>query len=665
MWRRTLRVSEALFYSILRGIVMLFRRRAEDALKAFDGLPEPPPVEHVGDLLTPLMWQARKQAWAAAALFLRGQARKAGAPESWIPPQPGYSPKTIARTIRGTQGALSSPEGMRRLERTLEGHVLAAARRTVADAVDTAPSSIELVEGALDDLAKDLEEFSENAQKAIVEDVEKVEARRRPRMSLEEAFEKVADRIEEAVRTLDEEELVKERHRSMKVFSEVPDKYRRNSRGELIARPFAFARVTHPNKNGPCGFCAMLASRGPVYKSSESAGLRVDKFHANCVVGDTKVSGPDVKVGYRRYYEGEIVTLVTAGGHELTITPNHPVLTDRGWVNAGDLQEGDNLVSGTFGNGYLTLRPCEDDAPPSIEDVVSALSMVGATRVSGVPTSPEEFHGDGCDSKVDIVACDNLLGDVRDASVIEPSSEEDFEVGARALSGEGLSRSGLGGMEALFWSLLASGEELSGLCATHFDLLFGDSLPAETRGLLAPSNGEVGFLEPSPDDSAADAEHLGHLVDALPRLVNLVEVGRGCDSLRADAPHLGERFDPPAAKGEAERLRVFVEYGGRLLERLGFMVKTDRLIDKGVRQYVGHVYNLQTSEGWYSANSIVTSNCFCTVTPVFTSKHWEGKEQQVGYERVYNEVVRDQDLHGEDARRAMDKYFREKQKERK
>lgn len=665
MRRRILRVSEALFYSILRGIVMLFRRRAEDALKAFEGLPEPPPVEHVGELLTPIMWQARKQAWAAAALFLRGQARKAGVPESWVPPQPGYSPKTIDRTIRDVQGALDSPEGMRRLERTLEGHVLAAARRTVADATDTAPSSIDLIEGALDDLAKDLEEFSERTQKAIVDDVEKVEARRRPRMTLEEAFEKVADRIEEAVRTLDEEELIKGRHRDMKVFSDVPDKYRRNSRGELIARPFAFARVTHPNKNGPCGFCAMLASRGPVYKSSESAGLRVDKFHANCVVGDTKVSGPDVQVGYRRYYEGEIVTLVTARGHNLTITPNHPVLTDRGWVNAGDLQEGDNLVSGTFGNGYLALRPNEDDVPPRIEDVVSALSMVGATRVSGVPTSPEEFHGDGRDSEVDIVARDHLLGDVRDASVVEPSSKEDFKVGAHALSSEGLSRSGLGGMETLFWSLLASGEGLSGLCATHFDLLFGDSLPAEARRLLAPSNGEVGFLEPSPDDGAADAEHFGHLIDALPGLVNLLEVGRGSNSLRADAPHFGERFDPPTTKGEAERLRVFAEYGGRLLERLGFMVETDRLVNKSVRQYAGHVYNLQTSEGWYSANSIITSNCFCTITPVFTSKHWEGKDQQVGFERVYNEVVRDQDLHGVDARRAMDKYFREKLKERK
>ena len=100
-------MSEALFYAILRSIVMLFRKQAEDTLKAFDGLPEPPPVEHVGDLLTPIMWRSRKQAWAAAALFLRGQARKAGVPESWVTPQPGFAPQTISTPIRGTTGARS------------------------------------------------------------------------------------------------------------------------------------------------------------------------------------------------------------------------------------------------------------------------------------------------------------------------------------------------------------------------------------------------------------------------------------------------------------------------------------------------------------------------------------------------------------------------------
>lgn len=658
-------MSEALFYSILRSIVMLFRRRVEEVTRPLENLPEPPPEEHVGELLTPLVWAARKQAWAAAALFLRGQARNRGAAESWIPPQPGYSPDTVRRTIREVRGNDGSPEGYRRLQQRLQGHVLASARRTIADAIDTAPDSVDLLDGALDDLDENLGGFSEKTREAIKRDIEKVERRRRPRMSFDEAFDTIAERVDEAIKALDEEELVKERHRKMKVFSDVPDRYRRDRRGNLIVRPFAFARVTHPNKNGPCGFCAMLASRGPVYKTSQSAGLRVDRFHANCVIGSTRVSGPDVEVGYRRHYEGEIVTLVTAGGHELTITPNHPVLTDRGWVAAGDLQEGDNLVSGSFGDGYLRLGPGEDDTPPRIEDVVSALGVVGASRVSGMPVSAEEFHGDGGDSEVDVVARDNLLGNVGDPAVGEPVAEENFEVGAFPGAVEGLSGSSVGGTELLFRAALASGEELFGVCPAHFELLFGDILPSDAGGLLSTPNRESGIAEPSVYDGAADIEGFGHLVDAFSAVVDLLQVGRGGDSLRAGAPGLGERFDPPSAESEAERFRVFSEYGGRLRERLGLLVETDRLVDKRVGEYSGHVYNLQTSEGWYSANSIVTSNCFCTIVPVFTSRIWEGKEQHKEFEHVYNEVVKDHDLHGSEAHRAMNKYFRQKLKERK
>lgn len=275
-------MSEALFYAIIRSIVTLFKKRSEEVLKPIRDLPTPPPPEYIGDLLTPLVWEARKQAWAAAALFLRGQARRHGAAESWIPPRRGYSPDTVRRTIRDVRGNDGTPEGYRRLTQELQSHVLASARRTIADAIDTAPSSVPLLEGALDSLDEDLDDFSPATREAIKEDIKKVERRSRPAMSLDEAFEKLSERVEEAVRTLDEEDLIKERHRKMAVFSDVPDRYRRDRRGNLIVRPFAFARVCHPNKNGPCGFCAMLASRGPVYKTSQSAGQRADKFHRNC-----------------------------------------------------------------------------------------------------------------------------------------------------------------------------------------------------------------------------------------------------------------------------------------------------------------------------------------------------------------------------------------------
>src|SRR5262249_40357188 len=86
-----------------------------------------------------------------------------------------------------------------------------------------------------------------------------------------------------------------------------------------------------------CGFCAMLASRGSVYTSRQSAGLTKtnEPFHPHCVPAGTLVSGPTVEKGFRRRYEGELIVISTADGDELAITPNHPVLTDRGWVPAG------------------------------------------------------------------------------------------------------------------------------------------------------------------------------------------------------------------------------------------------------------------------------------------------------------------------------------------
>lgn len=310
-------MSEALFYAILRSIVMLFTKRAEEATRALQDLPQPPSDQHLTDILTPLMWAARKQAWAAAALFLRGQARNRGAAESWIPPQPGYSPDTLRRAIRESRGNDGTPEGLRRLQLTMQSHVIAAARRTVADAIDTAPNSVPLLNGALDDLDDNLKGFSEKNRETIKEDIRKVEKKRRPSMSLDEAFDKLAERVDEAIKTLDEEDLVKARHRQMGVFKDVPDRYRRDRRGNLLVRPFAFARVTHPGKNGPCGFCAMLASRGPVYKTSESAGLRADTFHRGCACTVVPVFTSRTWEGKEQHQEFERVYNEVVRGNNL------------------------------------------------------------------------------------------------------------------------------------------------------------------------------------------------------------------------------------------------------------------------------------------------------------------------------------------------------------
>lgn len=208
-------------------------------------------------------------------MFLRDQARRYGADESWIPEVPPYGERAVEYALRGIPTGSTPERWEEAVLGRLEGHVEAAARRTVADAVSKAPSSVPLVEG-LEHLDENLDGFPEKEKKEIVREVAESE-KRRPRRTLAEALGEVAERVGEALDELDEAGIKVPRE-----TREGAPSSRRSLDGKVIARPFAWARVVHPSENGPCGFCVMLASRGPVYSSSQTAGLRADAFHDHC-----------------------------------------------------------------------------------------------------------------------------------------------------------------------------------------------------------------------------------------------------------------------------------------------------------------------------------------------------------------------------------------------
>ena len=262
-------------------ILHTFQRRLTDATVPLQGKPVTLSERELAEAITPIVWAARAQAWAATALFLRGQARKHGADEAWIPPRPGYSPDSVRYAIRSSKARTGKPEAFKALQGQLSSHVYAAARRTINDAVEDAPDVAELLD-SLDNLAGDLDSFSKEQTKQIEREVKKHEQKRRPKRGWDDVFEEVADRVDKAIKELEAEGMLPQKYRDSEALKNLPGKYRRARDGTVIARPFAWARVVRPSKNGPCGFCAMLASRGPVYKTSESAGVRADRFHSHC-----------------------------------------------------------------------------------------------------------------------------------------------------------------------------------------------------------------------------------------------------------------------------------------------------------------------------------------------------------------------------------------------
>jgi hypothetical protein len=127
----------------------------------------------------------------------------------------------------------------------------------------------------------------------------------------------------------------------------------------------------------------------------------------SCFPGDTVVQANEILRGYRRWYEGEWVTVETRAGI-LSGTPNHPVLTQQGWVALGELHGGDYLVRGALDERMPGSDPDVEHRPAPFAQLFDALAKARiARRVVGCAV---DFHGDGLDGDVDVVATDGVLG---------------------------------------------------------------------------------------------------------------------------------------------------------------------------------------------------------------------------------------------------------------
>lgn len=285
------------------------------------------------------------------------------------------------------------------------------------------------------------------------------------------------------------------------------------------------------------------------------AGLQ----HPNCFPGWVPVDSPTgVLASDSRWFEGQVVVIHTAGGRELTVTPNHPVLTSEGWVPAGALCEGHDLIAHRAGvEGVAPGAPDHDRVPAPIGEVHEALGQSLHVASVFVPGAPEQFHGDGSsDAEVHVVRADGLLRLNGKPESFEVTPEGEFLV--RGVRQPSLLRAG-----ASFEVAVRAGHPADG--------------GVSVRGEGGPFGGT----------------HVGG-----PDLGGL-----------STAPH----GDARGREAAADRLPGDSEPFGYLLEGLAGRVEADRVVHVGRREFAGHVYNLQTGGGWYVASDLIVHNCTHTV----------------------------------------------------
>lgn len=200
--------------------------------------------------------------------------------------------------------------------------------------------------------------------------------------------------------------------------------------------------------------------------------------HYNCLPGDALVTARDGITGAtKRWYDGYLVIIRTASGNQLSCTPNHPILTDAGWVPAHLVDKGDNVVSdGVKRRMETNTNPNKQHVPPSVEEIFCAALGSHQMRAVRMPLSSEDFHGDVLDGDVAIIASDRFLKCHGDAAL-------DKDRAKILLVGRNVSLSKFSGLRRLvtmFVTLFSASHRFVSGLSKIFPLAFCDAFHSRT-----------------------------------------------------------------------------------------------------------------------------------------------------------------------------------------
>ena len=370
----------------------------------------------------------------------------------------------------------------------------------------------------------------------------------------------------------------------------------------------------------------------------------------NCFPGNVRVIASARGIS-RRVYDGPLVELKLASGHKVSGTPNHPVLTQRGWIPLGELDHVHDRVGRCLGKAGEMFGPGQDiqDMPPRLDEVYNAAQNSGC--VHHVREGCQgDFHGDGTDSNVDIIAATGLLRGTGQAAFDQhfhqlllacpDASQLGFSAQGSALVldvlRDGALPSSLGGKGKGFALLRRAcaifapifGHNIAGDTGSSDQLVDPFARDAEGRGeAIAPFAVRIpreyfSFLRSGKGLLDAILEHLllakglahsgvtgpalcGDGVGAVPfavhpdpvgDIVGLFDRGAGSDDTSLVADVDDARLADPRGTGDL---------GSALTGSIAF----ENIVSHSIGNFSGHVYNLDSVPGWYVANSIPSRNC--------------------------------------------------------
>lgn len=358
-----------------------------------------------------------------------------------------------------------------------------------------------------------------------------------------------------------------------------------------------------------CDICGGLD--GQVFELRyKEEGVNYPLMHVNCVLGDNIVTAPDAECLTKSVYSGDIIKVTTSNSRGFSVTPNHIMLTARGWVRAKNLVKGDKVIyySG-WDKSLFVSDPADDNGVPTIEQLFTSLAK--STGVRTMPASPKDFKSDIVkDSKIDVILVDSLLRNKADASLLKFISDSSLIETVKA------GKSLFTGNCTLAQFLVATGLVADGIVSGTdiSSILFGCSFTHhQLVSLRLPSDYDARIVQSASNNRSTDVKSLGKLIDA--------------DSARVKSDDFINRqfFAGVGVSGDnsvffensRNRLVSTVKNLFQFFNRLSAVVELDDVTGVDVSKSTVHVYDVSSMSTLYLCNGFVSSNCRCSTVPYY------------------------------------------------
>lgn len=334
----------------------------------------------------------------------------------------------------------------------------------------------------------------------------------------------------------------------------------------------------------------------------------------NCLHPDTAIQSGKIHAVTRRWYEGALIVIETESGNKLTVTPNHPILTRRGWMAAAMLQEGNSVIGGSGFDGARLGDLDVNYVVATAKQMYDSLDVLGGSV--RVARTHVDFHGERPDSDVDVVNAACHLWNPIVSALAKPLQHfrlacTDFGKG-RLLAECLLLREGAVELRRkLTHSLVRGGHKCFAFikgCSSHS----GEHAVAAVAGLDSVVGQAKGNMTPF------FAERLRKSLHGLASKKASNNLGRVRISLDAGRNPAGLPLMTPrdavGIEGAVNPHGRDAILGAELRNAGSRQVFLDPIVAKSHIEYSGYVYNLESSNGYYIGNGVVQHNCRCGLT---------------------------------------------------